>query len=101
MNVTYPLRLFFDCSTKHVSPAVRDYLEERSDATALGDALAAWAARTPFGWFVWADPEPDEEQFPADLIALMRDARTVGAEYILFDADAPQNVALPVFDWSD
>jgi len=94
----YPLRLFFDCSTAHLSADTRTYLDERADATAHGDALAAWASRTPFGWFVYADAEPDEEEFPPDLVGIMRHARNRGAEYILFDADAPPNPDLPTFE---
>lgn len=90
MRPAYPLRFFLDCSTAHLSPAARFWLDG-------GQGLVA---STPHGWFVWCEAEPDE-QVPADLAAIMRDARDVEAEYILFDADAPEIAALPVFDWSE
>ena len=35
---------------------------------------------------------------PSDLAFVMRYARRLGAEYVLFDADAPPNAALPMFE---
>lgn len=97
MSVTYPLRVFFDCSTAHLSPASRGWLEDGVARTA--DQPLAWVAGTPFGWFVWADEYPDEA-VPTDLAAIMQHARRHGAEYVLFDADAAEDAALPSFDWS-
>lgn len=50
MSVTYPLRVFFDCSTAHLSPASRAWLEDGVARTAAQPL--AWVAATPFGWFV-------------------------------------------------
>ena len=36
---------------------------------------------------------------PADLAQVMRHARGLGADYILFDADAEICPALPIFEW--
>lgn len=91
MTPTYPLRLFFDCSTAHLSPETRRDLDAR--AANSEDLVAA----TPFGWFVWAE-EHRRSDLPNDLSAIMAAARRLGAEYILFDRDAPQNDALPVFE---
>lgn len=88
MNVTYPLRLFLDCSTAHLSPVARIYLE-------TGDGIAS---PTPYGWFVHASEEPDA-LVPSDLAAVMAHARSLGAEYIAFDCDAAEIDELPVFDW--
>lgn len=88
MPVAHPLRLFLDCSTAHLSPDARAWL-------AAGEGLVA---PTPHGWFVWCEAEPDE-RVPPDLVAIMRHARDREADYILFDADAPEIAALPVFDW--
>lgn len=93
MTVAYPLRVFFDCSTAHLSPSSRSYLDARCERDDL-------IARTPYGWFVWAEEVPDEG-VPADLAGVMAHARSLTAEYILFDCDAPENPSLPAFDWSD
>ena len=91
MKPDHPLRLFFDCSTAHLLPATRDHL----------DALAAQStemlAATPYGWFLWVDEASRTDQ-PADLRQVASRARELGAEYILFDRDAPENPALPVFE---
>jgi len=91
--VDYPLRVFFDCSTAHLSAASIAYL-----AVAAGQSKArplSWVAETPFGWFVWVEDLPGDE-FPPDLAAIMRHAHGQGAEYILFDSDAPENPFLPI-----
>ncbi|SMC35291.1 hypothetical protein [Novosphingobium sp. B1] len=88
MSVIYPLRLFLDCSTAHLSPDARDYVD-RTDVI---------ASSTPYGWFVWASEEPGED-VPDDLAAIMAHARSLGAEYINFDRDADEIGDLPVFDW--
>lgn len=94
MNLTYPFRLFFDCSPAHLSLASRAYLD--SHALARDEMIAS----TPYGWFVWRGDETQEE-VPADLAAVVRHARALDADYILFDADAEVSPALPTFDWPD
>ncbi|KEZ19422.1 hypothetical protein CP98_01943 [Sphingobium yanoikuyae] len=88
MSVAYPLRLFLDCSTAHLSPPARVYVD-RTDVI---------ASSTPYGWFVWASEEPGDD-VPPDLAAIMAHARSLGADYINFDRDADEIYALPVFDW--
>lgn len=90
MTVTYPLRLFLDCSTAHLSPAARAYVD-------TGDGIAS---PTPYGWFVYASEEPDDT-VPADLAVIMAHARALGAEYINFDCDASAIDDLPTFEWPD
>ena len=68
MSFTYPLRLFFDCSTAHLSATAREYLTDR--AAAHEEMIAS----TPYGWFVWAADEIGDD-VPADLAAVMRQAR--------------------------
>ena len=89
MTVRHPLRLFLDCSTAHLSPAARSYVDS--------DPMVA--SPTPYGWFVYASEEPDE-CVPPHLKAIMAYARALGAEYINFDRDASEIVDLPNFDWS-
>ena len=89
MTVTYPLRLFLDCSTAHLSLDARVYVE-------TDDAIAS---PTPYGWFVYASEEPGE-RIPPDLAAIMTYARSLGAEYVNFDCDASEIGDLPTFEWS-
>lgn len=98
MTFTYPLRAFFDCSTVHLSVATRRWMDERAVNAATRQLAPIDAPSvTPFGWFLYAALPPYYGE-PPDLIAVMRHARAQGAEYILFDADAPPNAALPVFE---
>ena len=90
-RILYPLRVFYDCSTAHLSPATRDFLEAQAERK---DELIA---ATPYGWFLWADENPGDH-FPPELTAILRRARQLGAEYVLFDSDAPPNDEFPVFD---
>jgi len=90
VTAVYPMRLFLDCSTAHLSPAARSWLD-------TGDGVAS---PTPYGWFVYASEEPDEH-VPPDLVAVMAHARGRGAEYVNFDCDAAEIAELETFDWSD
>lgn len=101
MSAAYPLRLFFDCSTTHLSRATQHWLDNRSvDAATRGSARIDAVAATPFGWFLWAEARPGTD-VPDDLAFVMRHARKHGAEYLLFDCDAPANDAFPVRYVSD
>ena len=96
MTVTYPLRLFFDCSTAHLTRETRNWLDERAvDAAAHRSARIDAPSATPFGWFLWAERVPGAE-VPLDLARIMRHARKLGAEYVLFDCDAPESADLPL-----
>ena len=101
MTVTYPLRIFFDCSTVRLSAATSRWLDENA-VQAVTRRLAPIGApsATPFGWFLYAAGPPYHGE-PPDRIAVMRHARAKAAEYILFDTDAPTNDALPVFEEAD
>lgn len=98
MKIAYPLRVFFDCSTAHLSRETHRWLDAHAveAATRRLSPINAPSA-TPFGWFVYAAEPPFHDE-PADLVAVMRLARGRGAEFILFDSDAPENPALPVLD---
>ncbi|MGQ3141165.1 DUF5983 family protein [Rhizobium oryzihabitans] len=93
-TIAYPLRLFLDCSTAHLSSASRAYLKRHAER---GEELIS---STPYGWFVWVDDGELEDQ-PGDLHAIKAYARRLGAEYILFDRDAPETDALEIFDSSE
>ena len=98
MKTIYPLRLIFDCSVAHLSPDTRAWLDVRAvDAGTRRLAEIDAPSATPFGWFLWAEARPGPEM-PSDLALVMRYARRLGAEYVLFDADAPPNGALPIFE---
>ena len=101
MTVTYPLRIFFDCSTVNLSAATRRWLDENAVEAATRQLAPIGApSATPFGWFLYAAGPPYRNE-PPDLISVIRHARAQGAEYILFDVDAPPNDALPVFVGAD
>ena len=89
--MSYPLRVFYDCSTAHLCPATRDFLEAESARQV--ELIAA----TPYGWFLWAEENP-VKQIPSDLAAVIRRARALGAEYVLFDCDAPLSSEFPIFE---
>lgn len=97
MKVAYPLRLLFDCSTAHLSQVTQRWLDERAvEATTRRLSSTNAPSATPFGWFVYAAEPPFHDE-PPDLVAVMRHARAQGAEFVLFDAEAPENPALLAF----
>lgn len=94
------LRKFLDTSSGHLSPATWAWLDEQLSDVALRDPLSDAAARvaggkTRYGWLVYA-PEGVAEGLPDDLSAILLRAREQGAEYVLFDCDAPPASDLPI-----
>ena len=60
------------------------------------DAAAQIAGgKTRYGWLVYA-PEDLAEGLPEDLTGVLLKARQQGAEYVLFDSDAPAASDLPL-----
>src|SRR3546814_3009327 len=77
------LRSFLDCSTAHLSPAARDHLDM------VAASRSEMVAATPYGWFLWAGQDGVDDRMPDTLTAILAYARTLAADYVLFDADAP------------
>lgn len=103
------VRRFLDLSTAHLSPAARAWLSEGARLNhaanyhgfGSGAAISTLGA-TLYGWFMHA-PEPADEDgidhgMPADLLPIVRHARSLGCDYLLFDADAETVEGLEVFD---
>ena len=94
------IRRFLDCSSGHLSPETWSWLDTnlaedvlREPANRITASLAG--GRTRYGWFVYAPEDPDD-QMPEDLHRVCNHARTLGAEYVLFDCDALPMEDLPV-----
>ena len=93
------IRKFLDCSSGHLSSDTWTWLDAQLADDILRDpgntvASAIAGGRTRYGWFVYAFDEPCID-LPADLARICKRARAGGAEYILFDCDAPDQ-DLPV-----
>ncbi len=88
------VRRFLDLSTAHLSPAIRDLW------TLSPDLIPPPGGSTRYGFFIWSgadDLDIAEEDMPAEVKACQLYARSVGCDYILFDADAEQVEGLEVF----
>lgn len=93
------LRTFLDASSGHLSPATWAWLDDQlSDAVLrnpANDAAAQIAGgKTRYGWLVYV-PEEAAEGLPDDLAGVLLRARRQGADYVLFDCDAPPATDLP------
>lgn len=100
------LRKFLDASTAHVSEESAKWLDEQGRLAAAvntddDEHPAIHVGRLVTGWFFYADPEdaPSADPVPADVVALMREARKRGCHYVLLDRDAPEIDGLPVYEW--
>jgi hemolysin-activating ACP:hemolysin acyltransferase len=94
------LRTVLDTSSGHLSPATWAWLDEQLSDAVLRDPLNAAAAqvaggKTRYGWLVYA-PEGVAAGLPDDLTTILLRAREQGAEYVLFDCDAPPASGLPM-----
>ena len=90
-----PIRRFLDLSTAHLQPADRLFLEFSATPGSLG-GLAAMAGT--YGWFVYAHDERCCDSISDVLWAIFEQARALGCDYVLFDADGPVLEGLPVFE---
>ena len=94
------IRKFLDISNGHLSEETWSWLDGQladDKHRDSGNRNAAQIAGGPtrYGWFVFA-PEDAPDDFPADLLAVLKTARERGAEYVLFDCDAVPNQDLPI-----
>lgn len=92
------IRHFLDTSTSHLSPDTRGWLSGQALLN-LETSGSRWhVAEHNDGWWcrVPVDYAPDD--FPADLLLMCDRARTLGAEYILFDHEAEPVADLPIYE---
>jgi hypothetical protein len=92
------IRKFLDLSTAHLDRSDKKYL----DACAMpGSIIGVAAAKTEYGWFVYAPEEPEaysKRDLPPHMWRISAYARMHSCEYILLDTDADIDPALPIFD---
>lgn len=87
------VRMFLDLSTTHLKASTRAMW-----SLATGPAeLPFSGGPTDYGWFAHAPESNDDHLFTDDLWACMQRARALGCDYILFDADAGIDDALPIY----
>lgn len=96
------IRSFMDLSSGHLSPKTQAWLDAQLADDLLRAPENAHAAmiaggKTRYGWFVYA-PEVETDGLPEDLATALCKAREQGAEYALFDCDAPIRPDLPIRD---
>jgi hypothetical protein len=94
------MRSFLDCSSGHLCKDTWTWLDTQFADDALRDPSNSNSAllgggKTRYGWFVYAS-EDFADGIPDDLQHVCRRARASGAEYILFDCDAPPDPALTI-----
>jgi hypothetical protein len=97
----HPLRVFLDLSSGHITKETGDWLDAKAWTRETVTRPEAWVGITPYGWFVYADEDGGSPDLPEDLALCMKKARELGAEYILFDCDAPLNTELGLSDHSE
>lgn len=101
------VRRFLDLSSGHLSPDTWGWLDAQFADEELRDpknlvACELAGGRTRTGWFIYAAEHP-VNTVPDDLAGAFKEARKHGAEYLMFDCDAPPHPALPLIhpDFAD
>jgi hypothetical protein len=91
------VRQFLDVSTAHLTPECRRWLDNEAED---GPTYSGC-----YGYVTWACVNPDDhaevmedEDRPDVLTAIFQRAASLGCDYVLFDRDAEEDEALPVFD---
>jgi len=103
------VRKFLDLSTAHLSPEARAWLSEAATmnhaaayhGTGNGAAMGTLGA-TLTGWFMHAPALPEDGGMdygmPEAMLPIIRFARSLNCDYVLFDADADEIEHLPTYD---
>jgi hypothetical protein len=89
-------RSFPDLSTAHLPEQLGSYGLSGQDGVVAYQLEYGWLMKVP------ADPQAhagDYPDLPPEVLAMQRDARGLGCDYVLFDADADQVGDLPTWDW--
>jgi len=91
------VRLLLNLSNAH--------LPEQLGKSGLDTAPGVLAHPTDSGWLMWVPNNPDQsaaatvDRVPETVLAIQRYARSLGCDYLLFDADADRVDNLPTWDW--
>lgn len=90
------IRKFLDLSTAHLTPATREFIKQHQAIGPIYDHPDG------YGWVMFV---PDEDDIPtdapttpADLLACYQRARRLKCDYIMFDADGPDDEELPIYE---
>jgi hypothetical protein len=88
------IRTFLDLSTAHLRPKDKEALECYAAPESM---TGPSTAKHMYGWWMYATDDYDPALTDV-LENISKYARAHGCEYVLFDADAPEDEALPMFD---
>ena len=89
------IRKFLDLSTAHCPPAIRDNLAETPGIVTCPHE---------YGFLLWVPDDPEEnakgdvEMPPAEMLLVQLYARRHDCDYVLFDADGPENDELALYE---
>jgi hypothetical protein len=95
------------CSTAHVSPETRDWLNEQGLRTAMvyqrsPKDFDAWPdipiMSSVYGWQFYAQEDPDFS-LPHEVLELMKLAREREADWVELDSDGDVIYGLPTWEW--
>lgn len=92
------VRQFLDVSSAHLSGDTHLWLYHEAILNFAGKDAHWHVAEHQDGWWVRVPVDTAPDNFPRDLLLVCDRARTLGAEYILFDHDAEPIADLPTYD---
>jgi hypothetical protein len=92
------IRKFLDLSSNHLKREDQEFLHTAS-LRETGNPIIP-CAETATGWFMYADEAAEVQlvDVPHRICIIMLHARKLGCEYVLFDAEGPEDPDLPVFE---
>jgi hypothetical protein len=97
------IRQFLDLSTAHLP-------EDLGTGGYWGSGTVVYDLRYDYhvGFFLWVPDDPDQHadetvegdtRIREEILVIQRYARSLGCDYVLFDADAPYDPNLPAWEW--
>lgn len=97
--------LMLRVSTAHLDIETVAWMNEESKkvigAIRTVDMPAVHLGPHSYGWIVFADEGPNDETWPKPLCDVMRKVRSLGFEWIFFDAEAETLDGVTVYERTD
>lgn len=92
------VRRVLDLSTGHLDKASKAWLDVASADTSVLSGYYGWLCPVYGETLEELDASAATQEWPPVLHAALRRARTLGCDFVLFDADASYHEELPTFD---
>lgn len=91
---------YLDLSSRHIQGSTCKFLQQQAELLAGQKRAALFVYEYEYGFFISLDDEAEiDPSVPAEFVNLINVARSLGADLIRIDGDAPVCDGLETFEW--